>query len=296
MSDRPRHVLDGELTVALPPEKAFPLFTARGEQLWVPGWSPQFTARTDDDTAIGTVWRTSADGRETTWIVVESNPPVSAAYARVTPGHSATTVRVRLEPSGEGSRVRVRYDITSLDESADPLLEQFAAEYDEMLREWHRLIADALPRIVAAEPEAVSTTPADGIRLQDDVEGVDWTAVEELFALTDLGGRKGDKLRRAFLASPVVCFAFDGERLVGCARAITDHEYHAVVYDVAVHPELQGTGVGKRLVQRALERLPVWRVMLIADDGVQGFYRRVGFEPYPGAMAKLDWDALYDPA
>jgi hypothetical protein len=146
VSDRPRFVLRGELTVALPPEKAFPLFTARGEKLWVPDWSPEFPAAADDDKAVGTVWQTRAHSHETTWIVVASEPPRHATYARVTPGHSATTVDVRLETTDAGSRVLVAYDITSLDPHADSLLEQFAAEYDDMLREWERLIAPIVPQ------------------------------------------------------------------------------------------------------------------------------------------------------
>lgn len=156
MSHRPRFVLQGELFVALPPERAFALFTARGEKLWVPGWSPEFPAG-DDDTQIGTVWRTSTDGFETTWIVVDAAPPAGATYARVTPGHSATTVRVRLEPSAAGSQVTVGYDITSLDESADALLEGFASEFDGMLREWESLIAAVVPRLADVD---VDDSPA----------------------------------------------------------------------------------------------------------------------------------------
>src|SRR6185312_15419881 len=51
---------------------------------------------------------------------------------------------------------------------------------------------------------------------------------------TNLGGREGDKVRRAFEKSDVVCFAMDGARLVGAARALTDFEYHATIYDVVV--------------------------------------------------------------
>ena len=121
------------------------LFTAAGERLWVSGWSPEILADVDDDSAAGTVFRTSADGRVTTWIVVESVPPVAASYARFTPGHSATTVRVRLEPTDAGTRVHVGYDITSLDEAADELLEDFARTFDDMMREWHDAIAAVLP-------------------------------------------------------------------------------------------------------------------------------------------------------
>lgn len=148
MSARPRFRLAGHLDVDLPPEKAFPLFTAQGETLWVPDWSPEYPA-CDDAGDVGSVWRTRADGRETTWIVVASQAPFSAAYARMTPGHSATTVRVRLERVPTGSRVHVGYDLTSLDEAADAPLERFADDFDAMLGEWQRLIAAALPAIQA---------------------------------------------------------------------------------------------------------------------------------------------------
>lgn len=40
--------------------------------------------------------------------------------------------------------------------------------------------------------------------------------------------------------------------------------------------------------------MPVWRVMLVADDDVKDFYRGLGFERYPDVMSKLDWNRLYD--
>src|SRR5206468_3628669 len=107
------------------------------------------------------------------------------------------------------------------------------------------------------------------ITLQEDHVNVDWQELENLFTLTELGGRKGDKLRRAFLNSNAVCYAYDGDRLVGVARAITDGEYHALIYDVAVHPGYQRQGLGKRIMRNLLDRLPVWRVMLVADSEVQ---------------------------
>ena len=132
------------------------------------------------------------------------------------------------------------------------------------------------------------------IELRQDHCGMNWQELEALFALTNLGGRKGDKLRRAFLNSPVVCYAYDGERLVGAARAITDGEYHAFVHDVAVHPAYQKRGLGGKLMQSLLDRLPVWRTMLVASADVQPFYARFGFAPYPDVMARLDRGRLYD--
>jgi ribosomal protein S18 acetylase RimI-like enzyme len=109
-----------------------------------------------------------------------------------------------------------------------------------------------------------------------------------------LGGREGDKVRRAFEKSSVVCFAKDKLRLVAAGRAFTDGEYHATIYDVVVDPEYQRRGVGSRVMSELLERLPVWRVLLVAGREVQPFYRRLGFESYDNVMARLDRTRLFD--
>jgi ribosomal protein S18 acetylase RimI-like enzyme len=121
-----------------------------------------------------------------------------------------------------------------------------------------------------------------------DASGVDWHALERLFKDAGLAGRAGDKLRRAFENSTVVCFVWDGERLIGCARALSDHEYHATIYDVAIHPEYQRRGIGSQLMREMLSRLPVWRVLLIADGDAARFYGRLGFKPYGDVLALLD--------
>jgi ribosomal protein S18 acetylase RimI-like enzyme len=131
-------------------------------------------------------------------------------------------------------------------------------------------------------------------------EGIDWAEVEALFRATDLDGRAGDKIRRSFENSSLVCFVFacgDGDRrLVGICRAITDWEYHALIYDVAVHPELQRQGIGSAMMGELLARLPVWRIMLVSDEEPgQRFYRRLGFQTYENVMARLNRDRLYDP-
>jgi len=100
-------------------------------------------------------------------------------------------------------------------------------------------------------------------------EGVDWQQLVALFKRTDLGGREGDKVRRAFERSSLVCFATDGPRLIAAGRALSDFEYHATIYDVAVDPDCQRAGIGGRLMRELLSRLPVWRVLLIAAADVQ---------------------------
>jgi hypothetical protein len=138
-----RHTLTGRLRVALPPNQAFRLFTARGEEEWVAGWRPHFPVPTDDDTAPGTVFVTD----RTTWVVLDRTAGRHLRYARVVPGVSAGTVSVTLEAAegaGGGSDVTVTYDLTALTDTAGRDLDTFATNYDDFLRSWHAAITTAL--------------------------------------------------------------------------------------------------------------------------------------------------------
>jgi ribosomal protein S18 acetylase RimI-like enzyme len=132
------------------------------------------------------------------------------------------------------------------------------------------------------------------LRFECDTRSVDWQDLVSLFRLAKLGGREGDKVRRAFENSTVVCFAFEGSKLIGAARALSDREYHATVYDVAVHPEYQGRGIGSRMMKELIAMLPVWRILLVAEGHAREFYRRLGFEPFGDVMGRFDDAKLFD--
>jgi hypothetical protein len=140
-SDRAHHRLTGRLHVDLPPHAAFTLFTARGEQRWVAGWSPRFPVGAVDDTTPGAVFETGPSDRTMIWIVVDSSPGEAIRYARILPHRSAATVDVGLRAgAGGGSDVTVTYDITSLSADADRELDDFAAGYDAFLGSWQEAI------------------------------------------------------------------------------------------------------------------------------------------------------------
>ena len=143
-------------------------------------------------------------------------------------------------------------------------------------------------------PSLTRMNVGKSIRIQHDCQGIDWVQLAELFKSAKMAGRKGDKIRRAFEKSTLVCFAFDGPHLIGAARALSDHEYHATIYDVVFHPAYQRQGLGTHLMSCLLGRLSVWRVLLVADDRVKSFYKQLGFDPYGDVMARIDRTKLYD--
>jgi hypothetical protein len=140
----------GEVVVALPLERAFPLVTADGERLWAPGWEPVVHWPGDGSPAAGAVFSTAGhDGVATHWVVVDWEPARHRVrYARVTPGLRAGTVEVECRASGPASTIaRVTYDLVALSAAGDADLASWSAEwYRDFLAGWERDIAAALAR------------------------------------------------------------------------------------------------------------------------------------------------------
>jgi hypothetical protein len=140
-----RHVRhSGTLTVDAPPDQAFPLFTAPGERLWVPGWQPR-VVHGGDGRQRGAVFETDHDDERTIWVVADFDPRNRyARYVRVSPGSRAGTVEVRVRPAGGGSAVEISYDLAALGAEGNAVIEAFdAAAFEAMLAEWARLIRTA---------------------------------------------------------------------------------------------------------------------------------------------------------
>jgi ribosomal protein S18 acetylase RimI-like enzyme len=95
------------------------------------------------------------------------------------------------------------------------------------------------------------------VTYRHDFAGVTRSELEFIFAATDLGGRDNGRILKAFQQSTDVCFAFDGDVLIGTSRALSDGVYRAFIYDVAVLPAYQGKGIGSAMVEKLIARNPV---------------------------------------
>lgn len=73
------------------------------------------------------------------------------------------------------------------------------------------------------------------------------------------------------------------ERFIGMGRVIGDGGCFMQVVDIAVHPDLQGQGLGRRIMEEITAFLqeqapPLTYVSLIADGEADKLYRKFGFE------------------
>lgn len=78
--------------------------------------------------------------------------------------------------------------------------------------------------------------------------------------------------------------AWDGVRLVGIARSLTDFTYVAYLADLAVDASCQKQGIGKRLIEETRRRLePECMIVLLAAPQANEYYAKIGFEHNPRA-------------
>tara|TARA_B100000683_G_C12400384_1_gene519480 strand:+ start:359 stop:802 length:444 start_codon:yes stop_codon:yes gene_type:complete len=118
--------------------------------------------------------------------------------------------------------------------------------------------------------------------------GVDWQTAASIFEKTELGVREAARLEQAFESSTLVCFAWNGEKLIGMGRALSDGVYQSVIYDLCILPEYQDNGLGRTMMQEILARLKTPSVILWSVPGKEGFYTKLGFHTMRTAMARFE--------
>lgn len=123
------------------------------------------------------------------------------------------------------------------------------------------------------------------LRLQLDTKNIKWDLVVDTLRNVGMAHYTSEIHMRAFMNSRTVVFVFDDEDLVGFGRAISDGEYQAAIYDVAVHPGYQGKGIGKLIVQTIVENNPNCNFILYASPGKEKFYEKENFKRMKTGMA-----------
>jgi len=121
-----------------------------------------------------------------------------------------------------------------------------------------------------------------GVRFSTQAERVDLEQLQALFQTAAFWAknRSTDELAIAVGNSNPVVTAWDGDRLIGFARALSDGVYRATIWDVVIHPKYQGAGLGRKLVQTVLSHPNVCRAerVYLMTTHQQSFYERIGFE------------------
>lgn len=87
------------------------------------------------------------------------------------------------------------------------------------------------------------------------------------------------------LSSDFAIGAWDNQRLIGFARVISDHHFHAYIDDVLIHPDYQRTGIGSLMLAQLLEALHhINTITLFCSSDLLPFYELQGFRAHPSQV------------
>jgi ribosomal protein S18 acetylase RimI-like enzyme len=91
--------------------------------------------------------------------------------------------------------------------------------------------------------------------------------------------RLAEDLPAMLANTDLVVSVWDGSRLVGFARVLTDYVYRASIWDVIVDQDYQGQDIGTQIMQRILHHPELKRVALfwLCTRDKQAFYEKLGF-------------------
>jgi GNAT superfamily N-acetyltransferase len=82
----------------------------------------------------------------------------------------------------------------------------------------------------------------------------------------------------------LLCTAWDGNKLIGVARSVTDFEYCCYLSDLAVDVSYQKHGIGRELIRLTQTQLGAKaKLILLSAPKAEAYYPKIGFEAHRSA-------------
>ena len=127
---------------------------------------------------------------------------------------------------------------------------------------------------------------------------LDWENLVDLYDETDMCiglGRKREteKIRRAFKKSYRYVTAWDGDKIVGAGRMISDGECYAWIHDIAVLEAYRKQDIGRTVMDKLMEGNEKLLIGLTSSFEAVDFYTKLGFNKHKTAMAKYPGISSY---
>jgi predicted N-acetyltransferase YhbS len=117
---------------------------------------------------------------------------------------------------------------------------------------------------------------------------LDLDAVIALYRASTLGERRPvddrGRMEQMLKSANLVVTAWDGDRMVGISRSLSDFCYATYLSDLAVDQEYQRQGIGREPIRRTQLAGGRATVLLFAAPAAVDYYPRVGFRAGSGWM------------
>jgi len=136
------------------------------------------------------------------------------------------------------------------------------------------------------------------VKYKSGTDLINWTSLVQLYFETDgvvgLGRERNlDKIKKAFLKSYKVVTVWEEDKIIGAGRMISDGVCYGWIHDMAILPEYQKHGLGKRLMEELLNEDENLLIGLTSAFGVEEFYYKLGFKKHKTALAKYPVESIY---
>jgi len=137
---------------------------------------------------------------------------------------------------------------------------------------------------ISAHPRSLEVTPLrPSITIRQVELDRDFADIIGLYRAHDWShANDPDRLHTAVRCSSYSVVAVDDGAIIGFARAMSDEAFAVYIADILVAPERQREGIGRALTEAIQAHYPLatfHHQVLIAERGVEGFYRRLGMTP-----------------
>ena len=117
------------------------------------------------------------------------------------------------------------------------------------------------------------------IRYENEVSGVSWERVSELFEAVGWDKSPPENLKQAFEKSTYVRIAYHQDKIVGVGRTVDDGKYYGMIVDLVVEPDYQERGIGSTILEQLRDEMAGFRIIsLRAAKGKHGFYLKRGWK------------------
>lgn len=137
-----------------------------------------------------------------------------------------------------------------------------------------------MPDLLKETGPPAPTATIDDLDVRTGLEGLTPSRIATLYRRAPLLRPVDDagRLWEMFEKSSLIITAWHDDHLVGIARVMTDGVLYSYLCDLAVEPDVQRLGVGKRLVTEVLEACKGTDLVVRDSDISSTYYAHLGFE------------------